>query len=57
MEKESVGKKLRLRKETVRDLSPLELVRVAGGCGPKQDTQCACTTDFSNNCCGPNGSC
>ena len=45
-----IGRKLRLRKETIRELTPADLANVRGG-------DCGCTTDFSNACCGPNGSC
>lgn len=42
--------KLRLRKEVILELTPRDLANVAGGA-------CTCTSDFSNDCCGPNGSC
>ena len=44
------ARKLRLRKEVLVNLTPTELAAIAGGA-------CTCTTDFSNDCCGPNGSC
>ncbi|HEY2292094.1 MAG TPA: class I lanthipeptide [Thermoanaerobaculia bacterium] len=50
MKNEAPTRKLRLRKEVLMDLTPKELANIAGGV-------CTCTTDFSNNCCGPNGSC
>jgi hypothetical protein len=43
-------RKLRLRRETLLELPAKDLANVGGG-------KCTCTTDFSNNCCGPNGSC
>ncbi len=52
----SVGRKLELRREGLRTLSLADLARVVGG-DPPPDNQCTCTTDFSNSCCGPNGSC
>lgn len=52
MQSEIPTRKLRLRKEVLMDLTPKDLVNIVGG-GDK----CTCTTDFSNNCCGPNGSC
>jgi len=44
------ARKLRLRKELLLNLTPKELANIVGG-------RCTCTTDFSNDCCGPNGSC
>lgn len=44
-------RKLRLRKEVLLELTPKELANIVGA------GQCTCTTDFSNACCGPNGSC
>lgn len=46
----TMTRKLRLRKEVILELTPKELANVGGG-------KCTCTTDFSNDCCGPNGSC
>ena len=48
--KATFTRKLRLRKETLQELTPADLANVRGG-------GCTCTTDFSNACCGPNGSC
>jgi hypothetical protein len=57
--KHATGKRLRLRKETLRELTPVELVRAAAGTDDEKEPlkKCTCTTDFSNECCGPNGSC
>ena len=54
MEKKLEVKKLRLQKETIREITPKDLTRIIGG---EPENQCHCTTDYSNACCGPNGSC
>lgn len=54
LEKKLEVKKLRLQKETIREITPKDLTRIIGG---EPENQCYCTTDFSNACCGPNGSC
>jgi natural product precursor len=55
LEKKLEAKKLRLQKETIREITSKDLSQIAGGWPPEH--QCACTTDYSNACCGPNGSC
>ena len=51
MEKKEKGtRKLLIRKEVLRDLSPAELIPVAGGRTKMQ-------SDFSNCCCGPTDTC
>jgi hypothetical protein len=51
----AVGKRLQIHAERLGELSPAELRRVVAAVDRRH--KCACTTDVSNSCCGPNGSC
>jgi hypothetical protein len=48
-------RKLSLKREPLQELSAADLAKIVGGVTPQ--TKCACATDWSNSCCGPNGSC
>jgi len=47
MKRNSVAKRLSLKRETLRELAPVELTPVAGGCTTLPNT------DVSNCCCNP----
>jgi hypothetical protein len=48
MKKKSVGRRLSIKRETLRELNPMQLNEAVGGS--------AATSDASNCCCGPHQS-